>query len=90
MRKFFAWVAWHLWGRRRWIREGKALEKQFNKQIERLRKNTFTQGKTTHSNSELMTPIRYDDMHLEHYERMAESLPKPVIPPPDKDDTGLN
>lgn len=81
--RFFAWVAWTLWGKRRWLRECDEIYR-------RLQTVTFTSGKLSYSNPELEGPLNYKDMNLEHYERLAESAMKPVLPPPDCDDEGLN
>lgn len=40
--------------------------------------------------SSFRNEISYDDMNISFYGKMDESMPKPVIPPPQTDDTGLN
>jgi hypothetical protein len=38
-------------------------------------------------NKDLLKPLSYQDANFEHYEKMAESQPRPFIPPPDVDDS---
>lgn len=90
IRKALDWLAWQLWGKRRWLRECEAAHRAFEEELKRLQKNTFTKGVTTHTNGELTRPLRYDDMHLEHYDSMSMSGLRPVVPPPDTDDGDLN
>lgn len=60
------------------------------REIERIQRLMYYKGAADPiRNKELLKPLSYQDMNLEHYEKMAENLPKPVVPPPDYDD-GLN
>jgi len=76
LREIWQMISWKLWGRRLAIRQ--------------VRKLLDAGPPKSRDNRDIYRMISYDDMHLEHYQRINESAPKEVLAPPKVIDDGLN